>query len=156
MSSLRVFIGSMKIVGSKTAKQNMVFGQIVVFITLLLCFVNVAAARQIFVAASGGRPNGSGTIDDPLDTLDRAVEKGLSGDTVVLRGGIHEAGNIWYTGRGGEPGAFLTIDRYLNERVVITGKRLVIESQYVRIQNIDFQNVLIGVRHQERNGWRYS
>jgi parallel beta-helix repeat protein len=146
----------MKIVRSKTAKQKMVFGQIAVFITMLICFVNVAAARQIFVAPSGGRPNGSGTIDDPLDTLGHALEQGLPGDTVVLRGGIHQAGNIWYTGQGGEPGAFLTIDGYPNERVVITGKRLIIESQYIRIQNIEFRDFLVAVRHQERNRWRYS
>lgn len=134
----------------------MVFGQITVLITILICLVNVAAARQIFVAPSGGRPDGSATIDDPLDTLGRALEQGLPGDTVVLRGGIHQAENIWYAGRGGEPGAFLTIDRYRNERVVITGKGLVIESQYIRIQNIEFRNFLIGVRHQERNRWKYS
>jgi hypothetical protein len=39
---------------------------------------------------------------------------------------------------------------------VITGKRLVIESQYVRVQNIEFRNFSIVVRHQERNRWRYS
>lgn len=134
----------------------MVFRQITVFITILICFVNIAAARQIYVAPSGGRSNGSGTIDDPLDTLGHALEQGLPGDTIVLRGGTHQAGNIWYTGQGGEPGAFLTIERYPNEHAVITGKRLVIESQYVRVQNIEFRNFLIVVRHQERNRWRYS
>jgi len=39
---------------------------------------------------------------------------------------------------------------------VIMGKRLVIESQYIRIQNIEFRNFSIVVRHQERNHWRYS
>jgi len=101
----------------------MVFGQISIFLTILICFVNLAAARQIYVAPSGGRSNGSGTIDDPLDTLGHALGQGLPGDTIVLRGGIHEAGNIWYTGQGGEPGAFLTIDRYPNERAVIMGKK---------------------------------
>ncbi len=134
----------------------MVFRQIFLLITILICFVNLAAAKQIYVAPSGGRPDGSGTIHDPLDTLDRALEQGLPGDAIVLRGGIHHAGNIWYTGQGGEPGAFLTIDRYPNERAVITGKRLVIESQYIRIRNIEFRNFLIVVRHQERNHWRYS
>jgi hypothetical protein len=134
----------------------MVFRQITVFITILICFVNIAAARQIYVAPSGGRSNGSGTIDDPLDTLGHALEQGLPGDTIVLRGGTHQAGNIWYTGQGGEPGAFLTIDRYPNEHAVITGKRLVIESQYIRIQNIEFRDFLVAVRHQERNHWRYS
>ena len=134
----------------------MVFRQVFLFLIILICFVNLAAARQIYVAPSGGRPNGSGTLDDPLDHLRRALEQGLPGDTIILRGGTHQADDIWYTGRGGEPGAFLTIDRYLNERPVITGKRLVIESQYIRIQNIEFRNFLIVVRHQERNHWRYS
>ena len=132
------------------------FRQAFVFLIILICFVNLAAAKQIYVAPSGGRPNGSGAIDDPLDTLGHALEQGLPGDTIVLRGGIHQADNIWYTGKGGEPGAFLTIDRYPNERAVITGKRLVIESQYIRVQNIEFRNFLIVVRHQERNHWRYS
>jgi len=132
------------------------FRQIFLIITIVICFLNLAAARQIYVAPSGGRPNGDGTIDDPLDNLSHALEGGLPGDTIVLRGGIHQAGNIWYTGQGGAPGAFLTIDRHPNERAVVTGKRLVIESQYVRVQNVEFRNFLVVVRHQERNRWRYS
>jgi hypothetical protein len=134
----------------------MVFRQVFVFLIILICFVNLATARQIYVAPTGGRPDGSGTVSDPLDTLGHALERGLPGDTVILRGGTHQADNLWYTGQGGEPGAFLTIDRYPNEHAVVTGKRLVIESQYIRIQNIEFRNVLIVVRHQERNRWRYS
>jgi len=130
--------------------------QLFLVITILICFANLAAARQIYVAPSGGRPDGSGTIDDPLDNLGNALERGLPGDTIVLRGGIHQTDNIWYTGQGGEPGAFLTIDRYAKEHAVITGRRLVIESQYIRVQNIEFRNFLIVVRHQERNHWRYS
>jgi hypothetical protein len=146
----------MKIVINKMGKQKMLFREIFIVITILICFVNLAAARQIYVSPSGGRPDGSGTVDDPLDNLGHALEQGLSGDTIVLRGGTHQADNIWYTGQGGEPGALLTIDRYPNECAVITGKRLVIESQYIRIQNIEFRNFLIVVRHQERNHWRYS
>ena len=134
----------------------MVLRQVFLFITTLICFVNLAAARQIYVAPSGGRPNGSGTIGDPLDNLGHALGQGLPGDTIVLRGGIHQAGNIWYTRQGGEPGAFLSLDRYQDEHVVVTGTRLVIESQYIRIQNIEFKNFLIIVRHQQRNNWRYS
>jgi len=137
-------------------KQKMVLRQVFLIITTFICFVNLAAARQIYVAASGGRPNGSGTIGDPLDNLGHALEQGLPGDTIVLRGGIHQAGDIWYAGQGGEPGAFLTIERYPNEHALITGKRLVIESQYIRVQNIEFRNFLVVVRHQERNRWRYS
>jgi parallel beta-helix repeat protein len=130
--------------------------KILLIITIVTCFVNTAAARQIFVAPSGGRPNGAGTMDDPLDTLGHALEQGLPGDRIVLRGGTHQAENIWYTGQGGQPGAFLTIERYPNEHVVVTGKGLVIESQYVRIQNIEFRNFVVAVRHQERNRWKYS
>ncbi len=128
----------------------------VVFLIILVCFVNLSGAREIYVAPSGGRSDGRGTIDDPLDTLGHALRQGLPGDSIVLRGGIHDAGNIWYTGQGGESGAFLTIDGYPNERPVITGKRLVLESQYVRVQNIEFRNFVVVVRHQERNHWRYS
>jgi hypothetical protein len=134
----------------------MVFRQIFLFITILIFFVNLAAARQIYVASSGGRPDGSGAIDDPLDTLGHALEQGLAGDTIVLREGIHQAGNIWYTGQGGRPGEFLTVGGYQNERAVVIGRRLVVESQYIRIQNIEFKNFVIIVRHQERNHWRYS
>jgi hypothetical protein len=132
------------------------FRQILLVLTILICFANSAAAGQIFVAPRGSRPDGSGTLADPLDTLGHALRRGLPGDSIVLRGGIHDAGDIWYTGQGGEPGAFLTIEAYPNERPVITGKRLVLESQYIRVQNIEFRNFVIVVRHQERNRWRYS
>ena len=134
----------------------MIFRQIFLFVAILICFVNLAGARQIYVASSGGRSNGSGTIDDPLDTLGHGLELGRPGDTIVLRGGIHQAGNIWYTGQGGQSGAFLTIDRYQDEQAVVMGRRLVVESQYIRIQNIEFHNFVITVRHQEKNNWRYS
>jgi parallel beta-helix repeat protein len=133
-----------------------IFRKILLVITVLICFVNLAAARQIYVVPSGGRPDGRGTINDPLDTLGHALEQGLAGDTVVLRKGIHQAGDIWYTGQGGRPGEFLTIAGYPNERAVVIGRRLVVESQYMRIQNIEFHNFVITVRHQERNHWRYS
>lgn len=149
-------MGYMRIVRGKIGQQIMVFRQIFFVIAILVCFVNLASARQIYVAPSGGRSNGSGTIDDPLDTLGHALEQGLPGDTIVLRGGIHQAGNIWYTGQGGQSEAFLTIDRYQDERVVVTGTRLVVESQYIRIRNIEFREFVITVRHQERNHWRYS
>ncbi len=132
------------------------FGQVFVILILLVSFSSPSGARQIYVASSGGRADGSGTLEDPLDTLDHALRKGLPGDSIVLRGGVHDAGNIWYTGRGGEPTAFLTIAGYPKERAVITGKRLVLESQYVRVQNLEFRNFVIVVRHQERNRWRYS
>lgn len=134
----------------------MVFRQITVFMTILVCFVNFAVARQIFVAPSGGRSNGSGTIDDPLDTLGHGLEQGRPGDTIVLREGIHRAGEFRYTGQGGQSGAFLTIDRYRDEKAVVVGRRLVVESQYIRIQNIEFHNFAVGARHQEKNNWRYS
>jgi serralysin len=134
----------------------MVLTRNLMIIAILACFVNLASARQIYVVSGGGRPNGSGTLEDPLDTLRHAMEQGLPGDTIVLREGIHQAGNIWYTGQGGRPGEFLTIDRYQNERAVVIGRRLVVESQYIRIQNIEFKNFVITVRHQERNHWRYS
>ncbi len=126
------------------------------FVTMLICFVNLAAARQIYVTPSGGRSNGSGTIDDPLDTLGHALEQGRPGDTIVLRGGVHQAGDIWYTGQGGQAGAFLAIDRYQDEQAIVRGRRLVVESQYLRIQNIEFHDFVITVRHQEKNNWRYS
>lgn len=135
---------------------RIVFRQIFLSITILICFASLASARQIYVVPSGGRTNGSGTIGDPLDTLGHALEQGRPGDAIVLRGGIHQAGNIWYTGEGGRPGEFLTIDGYQKERAVVIGRRLVVESQYIRIQNIEFKNFVITVRHQERNHWRYS
>jgi hypothetical protein len=134
----------------------MVLGKLSLAIAMLICFTPLASARQIYVVPSGGRANGSGTIEDPLDTLGRAMDQGLPGDTIVLREGIHDAGNIWYTGQGGRPGQFLTIDRHQSERVVVIGRRLVVESQYIRIQNIEFKNFVITVRHQEKNHWRYS
>ena len=99
--------------------------------------------------ATNGSAGASGTISDPLDTLANALNQALPGDKILMRGGNHQAGDIWYTKQGGQAGAFLTIDRYQNENVIITGTRLVIESQYIRIQNLKFQNFKIIVRHQE-------
>ena len=138
------------------------FCQTFFLVMVLIWFASSAVAREIYVAPSGGRANGSGTINDPLDTLGNALKQGKPGDTIVLRGGTHQSGDIWYTGQGGQPGAYLTVDRYPGEQAVVTGitspngNRLIIESQYVRIQNLVFQGVRINVRHQEVNNWQYS
>jgi len=59
-------MGHMKIARSKIAKQKMVFKQLFLFLIILICFVNITGARERLVTPSGGRLDGSGTIEESL------------------------------------------------------------------------------------------
>lgn len=78
-----------------------------------------AAPQGDFFVSADGKDTAAGTIDDPLASIDRAVELAGPGDVILVRGGIYDGPvSIW---QGGEEGNPLTIMAYPGERPVIDG-----------------------------------
>jgi parallel beta-helix repeat protein len=73
---------------------------------------------DIFVATNG-RDNGSGTIDDPFATIERAVAMAKPDDVILVRGGTYK-GPVQIS-QGGEEGAPVKIMGFPGERPVIDG-----------------------------------
>ncbi|MBN1364928.1 MAG: right-handed parallel beta-helix repeat-containing protein [Syntrophaceae bacterium] len=94
-------------------------------------------------------PNGSdrnnGSLRYPWATVQHAATKAKPGDTVLIRGGIYNEGEIWLRadhGHGGTQGKLLTIQAYPGERPIFVNasRPLIIECDYIRIEGLHLKN----------------
>lgn len=60
-----------------------------IFTLLMVLIITCLTSAQIYVAPDGSDLN-SGTIDNPLKTIPKAVSKMAAGDTIYMRGGVYE------------------------------------------------------------------
>jgi len=61
-----------------------------VLMTLVLClYASSVAADTTFHVAVDGDDGGSGTLDNPFDSVSRAVDAAGPGDQILMRGGVH-------------------------------------------------------------------
>jgi hypothetical protein len=85
---------------------------VVVAAAMLACACASSAAgsqpARLFVAANGN-DGGPGSLQRPLRTLQRAVDRARPGTTVYVRGGRYAGFRVT---RGGRPGAPITIKAY--------------------------------------------
>lgn len=81
--------------------------------------ISEGAGRLIYVSSSGN-DNNSGSISKPLRTIQAAVDRATSGDTIYVRQGTYaEAVRIARSGTSGNP---ITIRAYPGESPVIDGR----------------------------------
>ena len=94
-------------------------------------------------------PNGSdgnnGSLSHPWATVQHAGTRAKPGDTVLIRGGVYNEGEIWLRadyGHGGAQGKLLTIQAYPGERpIFVNGSRpFIIECDYIRVEGLHFTN----------------
>jgi parallel beta-helix repeat protein len=94
-------------------------------------------------------PNGSdgnnGSLSHPWATVQHAGTRAKPGDTVFIRGGIYNEGEIWLRadyGHGGTQGKLLTIQAYPGERpIFVNSKRpFIIKCDYIRIEGLHLKN----------------
>jgi parallel beta-helix repeat protein len=116
-------------------------------LTLLLLYFGLgrsAQAEQRFIAANGSDA-ASGTFTSPWATISRGVSQLKAGDTLFVRGGVYQEGEIWIRetyGMGGREGRFLTIMAYKGEQPVFSNSQrgMIINASYVRVQGLHFSN----------------
>lgn len=80
------------------------------------------AVPVVRYVSTAGSDSAAGTEDAPWKTIQRAVDSGGAGVTVLVRGGVY---NERVTlGKGGSPKGFMTLRSYPGERAVLDGTAL--------------------------------
>jgi len=119
-----------------------------VFITLLLMtfgLVPSSRAGEIYYVSPTGSDGNTGSQNNPWANVEYAAQKAKPGDTIFVRGGTYQEGEVWLRakfGHGGVQGKLLTIKAYPNEiPVFVNSKRpFIIECNYIRIEGLHFKN----------------
>ncbi|MEO3756527.1 right-handed parallel beta-helix repeat-containing protein [Streptomyces sp. B6B3] len=84
-----------------------------------------ANADTLIVVAVDGDDAAAGTVEEPLATIQAAVDRAAPGDTIAIRGGTYELSDANITiATDGEPGNPITLGPYEDEHVVIDGDQL--------------------------------
>ncbi len=92
-------------------------------VILLLTFWCLSAASpanglDFFVAPDGNDIN-DGSIENPFRTTGRAIEEVEAGDTIFLRGGVHDYSQTIEIDKSGENGNLITLQAYQDEVPVL-------------------------------------
>jgi parallel beta-helix repeat protein len=122
---------------------------------MILKFLYIVAAGLLFLfvplhanvryLAQNGSDAASGQVDSPWSTITHAVSKLQAGDTLLIRGGTYDEGEIWIReqyGMGGRNGQYLTIMAYKQEKPVFVNSQrgMIVNASYVRVQGLYFAN----------------
>jgi len=100
--------------------------------------------KTYYVSVNGSDGN-DGSINRPWGTVQHAGRTAKAGDTVLVRGGIYNEGEIWLRadyGHGGRNGQMLTIKSYPGEKPIFVNaeRPFIVECDYIRIEGLNFQN----------------
>lgn len=113
-------------------------------IALITISLPAALSSNYYVAPTGNNSN-DGSLQSPWASVLYAISKAQPGDTVFVRGGTYDEGEIWIRqnyGMGGRDGVYVTIAAFPDEIPIFTnGSRgLIIDASYVRVIGLDFRN----------------
>jgi len=85
----------------------------------------VPKAAHVYYVAPDGRPDASGASIDQPTTLESAIDHVVTGDAIILRGGVYRTGGL-ILNQG------VTIQPYLEERPVLKGTELATKWEALR------------------------
>ena len=118
-------------------------------IYFLIFYLSLLGCKDVLSNSYYVAPNGSdsnkGSLGRPWATVQHAGTRAKPGDTVFIRGGIYNEGEIWLRadyGHGGTQGRLLTIQAYPGEKpIFVNGNRpFIIQCDYIRIEGLHFKN----------------
>ena len=112
-----------------------------------------SSGREFYVSV-GGRTSAAGTLADPLESIQSALNRAGAGDTVFIRGGRYPLNREIQVPHSGAPGRWLIVQGFEKESVQIDGSQLTDENpqfsematfnlkgvRYVRVQNVGVTN----------------
>ncbi len=98
-----------------------------------------------YYVAPNGSDGNNGSLSHPWATVQHAGTTAKPGDTVFIRGGIYDEGEIWLRadyGHGGTEGRLLTIQAYPGEKPIFVNSRrpFIIKCDYIRIEGLHLKN----------------
>jgi hypothetical protein len=85
----------------------------------------IPKAAHVYYVAPDGKPEAPGATLEQPTTLDVAIERVTTGDTIVMRGGTYRTGGL-ILNQG------VTIQPYLNERPIVKGTKVATKWQALR------------------------
>ena len=85
----------------------------------------VAKAAHVYYVAPDGRPDAAGASLDQPTTLESAIARVVSGDAVILRGGVYRTGGLTLS-QG------VTLQPYADEQPILKGTRVAAEWEPLR------------------------
>ena len=113
-----------------------------VCLVLLAGWQNACAGR--FFLSTQGSDQGDGSLQAPWATFNHAIWKLRPGDSLLVRQGHYQEGEIWIRkarGMGGADGRYVTLMAYPGEKVELDGpRRMIVDADYMRIQGFTFVN----------------
>jgi len=93
-------------------------------LVLLMFMVSPAWSTDYYVSTTGNDTNSGLTLNLPLQTIQKAVDRAVAGDTVYVRGGVYRQ-SVSMTKYAGAAGKMITVQGYGNEVPVIKGSDVV-------------------------------
>lgn len=115
--------------------------RVLLFIAMLWAGPLAAGHYYMAINGSDGYP---GTLQAPWATFNHAIWQLTPGDTLLVRGGRYDEGEVWIRkarGMGGADGRYVTLMAYPGETVELDGERLmIVDANYIRIQGFTFRN----------------
>ncbi|PGH15580.1 hypothetical protein AJ79_02362 [Helicocarpus griseus UAMH5409] len=98
--------------------------QYLLFLCGICTFLPLSFARDIYVDSNGSE-SGDGSVENPLSSIQTAVDAAIAGDNIYLRGGTYApTTNIQITAASGTESAPITITAYEDEKVTIDGEAM--------------------------------
>lgn len=107
------------------------------------------AKSRIYYVASTGNDSNSGTLNEPLKSINTAISKVVPGDTVVVRGGKYY--ELIVINKSGMKNKQITIKAYTGETPVIDGSSAIVagwmalvtmkDVRYIRLEGFDICNL---------------
>jgi parallel beta-helix repeat protein len=129
----------------KAMNRIVTIGTVITLVFLGLVPAKTAGAGETHYVSTTGSDRNNGSLSSSWATIQHAVEQSKPGDTIFVRGGTYQEGEVWLRakfGHGGAPGKLLNIKAYLNEIPVFVNSRrpFIIECDYIRIEGLHFRN----------------
>ncbi|HUQ58385.1 right-handed parallel beta-helix repeat-containing protein [Lentzea sp.] len=84
---------------------------------------SAGATGGLYVAPTGN-DSGPGTVDQPLKSIQKAVDLAQPGTSILLRGGTYTVTTTVQIRKSGEQGRPIRLSNYPGERVVVDGEQL--------------------------------
>lgn len=122
-----------------------------VLVVILLFFIPVKAAGNLYYVSPTGSDSNPGTQSSPFKTIQKGIDSMVGGDTVYIRGGTYnQTANFVYKTSNGQ---YMTLANYSGETVILDGSGIsrdgynqpglvqINHTNYVRITGLHIQNV---------------
>ena len=109
-------------------------------LAILILFLPSVNAMTFYVSTTGSNKN-NGSINFPWRTIVHAWKNSGGGDTVLVRGGTYTEGEMWLklsTQGKGNNNQMWTLSSYPGEKARFTNAKIVVDDDYVRVQNLLF------------------